>query len=798
MANKFTERAQQALNNALLAASEMGHTYIGSEHLLLGLVRGNCAAAHILSSHHVCESDILSAVTEYAGTGMHTTPRPADMTPRTKRILESAHSAANQTPVGYIGTEHLLYSILEDKDCVASKLLVSLDVNILEVKNELLAILGSGKKPEGKGKRLQIEKKIPETYGRDLTSLAERGMLDPVIGRDDETERMIHILCRRTKNNPCLIGEPGVGKTAVVEGLAARIAAGDVPDTLKNKSIFSLDISSVIAGAKYRGEFEERLRGIMDALLGNTSVILFIDEIHTIVGAGAAEGAVDAANILKPLLARGEIRLIGATTLKEYRKYIEHDAALERRFQPISIDEPSPDKALHILLGLKGRYEKHHSVNIPKETLEAAVRLSNRYIPDRYLPDKAIDLIDEAAARVSLFSAASPPHIKNAEEKIASLERKMEDAVLERNFELAATYRDQIRSEKALFTKAKNTIESPVVTEKDIADVITSWTGIPAGHLTMDESTHMEQLYDKMKARVIGQDDAVAAVTDAIRRSRTGINDPNRPIGSFLFVGPTGVGKTELARVLAEEMYSEKDSFIRLDMSEYKDGFSSSKIIGSPPGYVGYDEGGQLTEKIRRRPYSVVLFDEIEKAHENVYHLLLQILDEGTLTDAQGRHVSFKNTIVILTSNLGATFMTERKSTGFISDNPADQLEIAKKNLIGEIRHFFRAEFLNRLDDIVIFTPLEEKSRKRIGEQLIEATIQRLKNVGIKLRVSKDALDYLVKHGYDPAYGARPLKRALVRDLETPISDMILKGKIKSGSEIEAVVCENKLSFSIQ
>ncbi len=797
MADKFTARAQEALNNALLAASEMGHTYIGTEHILLGLTRSDCAAARILSSHHVGEREVRAAVTEYAGSGIHSSPCPADMTPRSRRILESAHLAASQTPVGYIGTEHLLYSILEDKDCVASKLLVSLDANIVEIKNELLTILGGGKKPENKGKQAVGDKKAFETYGRDLTDAARRGALDPVIGRDEETERLIRILSRRTKNNPCLVGEPGVGKTAVVEGLAERIVKGDVPDHLLGKTIFSLDISSIIAGAKYRGEFEERFKSIMDAIHKDPSLILFIDEIHTIVGAGAAEGAVDAANILKPLLARGEVRLIGATTMREYRRHIEKDAALERRFQPLTIEEPSEEKTLHILLSLRERYEAHHKVRIPDETVSCAVRLSARYITDRYLPDKAIDLLDEAAARVSLESHVPSPDIKRAEEEINVLKQRIESAVLQQDFEYAISLRDQVRHITSTLPENIDHKTIPSVTEKHIADVIMSWTGIPAGHLSEDESRRMEKLYDALSGRVIGQEYAIRTVTDAIRRSRTGVRDPNRPIGSFLFVGPTGVGKTELARVIADEMYGRAESFIRLDMSEYKDSFSSSKMIGSPPGYVGYDEGGQLTEQVRRHPYSVVLFDEIEKAHEDVYHLLLQILDDGTLTDSQGHSVSFKNTIIILTSNLGATHMTERHSTGFTGSDASQTQEDGKKRLLNEIKHYFKAEFINRLDDIVVFTPLDKKSREKILKKLTAETAKRLDELGISLSLTDSAIRHLLELGYDPLYGIRPLKRTIVREVETPISDMILSGKVKSGSHVKVSCRNDTLSISV-
>ncbi len=787
MADKFTERAQGALNNALLAAAEMGHTYIGTEHLLIGLAQEECAASKILATHCVTAEDILDAVTEYAGSGLRSSPRPSDMTPRTRRVIESAHSAASQTPVGYIGTEHLLYAILEDKDCVASKLLISLDVNIADIKAEILSILGDGKKAESKSKHAPAQdKKIPSSFGRDLTELARRRRLDPVSGRDEETDRAIRILCRRTKNNPCLVGEAGVGKTAVVEGLAQRIVTGDVPEQLKGKTIFSLDISSMIAGAKYRGEFEERLKNVMEILLNDPHIILFIDELHTIVGAGAAEGAVDAANILKPLLARGEIRMIGATTQREYRRYIERDPALERRFQPIVVEEPSPDVALQILLSLKSNYEKHHGVIIPRETLVAAIKLSVQYINDRYLPDKAIDLVDEAAARVSLHANAIQPEEKQRAAELNALEARMKAAVIRQDFEHAAELRDKIQQSKNAIAKATDTPTPAAVTENDIAEVITSWTGIPTGRLTMGEEAHLRNLFSAICHRIIGQNDAIRTVTDAIRRSRTGIRDPQKPIGSFLFVGPTGVGKTALSRVLAEELYGRPNAFIRFDMSEYKESISASKLIGSPPGYVGHEEGGQLTEQVRRHPYSVVLFDEIEKAHEDVYHLLLQILDEGTLTDSHGQKVSFKNAIIILTSNLGASHLTLHRTTGFVDVDTAKDLQRSEKDLIAEVKHFFRPEFINRLDGIVVFYPLKDEDRNIIARNIVNETVCRLKAMNITLTVTDEAIRKIMQTDYDPAMGVRPLKRTVARILETPLSDMLLAGEITRGDHVTA------------
>ena len=783
MADKFTQRAQNALNYSLLAACELGHTYIGTEHLLLGLVtEKKSAASKMLEERRIYPKQLREAIVQFAGTGVRTVLVPADMTPKTKKIIESAYQAASQIPVGYIGTEHLLYAILEEKDCVATKLLSSLGVNIQELKNDLLAFLGGGKRPEAKPHQGKQETNPLFAYGKNLTAMARNGKLDPVIGREEETARVVQILCRRTKNNPCLIGEPGVGKTAVIEGLAQRIVAGDVPEPLKNKTILALDLPAMIAGAKYRGEFEDRLKRVMEELVRNTSTIVFIDELHTIVGAGAAEGAVDAANILKPALARGEIQLIGATTIEEYRRHIEKDAALERRFQPITVEEPSEEQTLDILQGLRERYEAHHKLTISDDALSAAVRLSRRYIRDRFLPDKAIDLVDEAASKVRIRTSTPTPKLKELEEHLASLHRQKEEAIACQDFESAARLRDREReAEQALEDlQAIQTepSERPIVTEEDIAEVITSWTGIPVSHLTGDEAQSLLDLAQALQTRVIGQTNAIDAVSQAIKRARLGIKDPHRPIGSFLFLGPTGVGKTELSKALTRELYGREDAMIRLNMSEFQEGFSASKLIGSPPGYVGYDEGGQLTEQVRRRPYSVILFDEIEKAHPDIFNLLLQILDDGILTDSQGRTVDFKNTVIILTSNLGAKVASEHP-LGFGSSLSKDE-DIRQRNrrVLDEVKNKFPPEFLNRLDGIIQFNPLGKSELQQITKLLLEQTLERLKQAGLTADIDEGVIEHLTDLGYDETYGARPIRRTITRYIEDEVAARMLSGEI--------------------
>ena len=804
MADKFTERAQNALNHSLRIAGDLGHTYIGSEHLLLGLMsEGECAAAKMLKARGLTVRQLRAAIIESAGSGVPVSLSPADMTPKCKKIIESAYHAARQTPVGYIGTEHLLYAILEEKDCVGYKLLTSLGINIQEMKSDLLAFLGGGKRPQERATAKGAENSALLTYGRDLTELAEAGKLDPIVGREREIGRVIQILSRRTKNNPCLIGEPGVGKTAVVEGLAENIAAGDVPDVLKGKRIVSLDLTAMIAGAKYRGEFEERLKNVLEELRHGGNTILFVDELHAIVGAGAAEGAVDAANILKPSLARGEIQMIGATTIAEYRKHIEKDAALERRFQPVSVSEPSEEEAYRILLGLRDRYEAHHKLKITDEALHAAIRLSVRYLPDRFLPDKAIDLMDEAAAKVRIEASVASPELRAMEDRLRTVARDKEEAVCAQDFERAAKLRDEENAltkaleEKKNGARPRNAEEPDRVTEADIAAVVTEWTGVPVSKVTNEEESRLKNLEQTLSRRIVGQDAAVSAVARAVRRGRLGIKDPTRPIGTFLFIGPTGVGKTELSRVLSEELYGQKDALIRVNMSEYQESFSSSKMIGSPPGYVGYDEGGQLTELVRKKPYSVVLFDEIEKAHPDIFNLLLQIMDDGCLTDAQGRRVDFRNTVVIMTSNLGAKSLFARAPLGFsgsISDSEKDAE--MRKRVQEELKNVFRPEFLNRLDDIILFRPLAKEELRKITASLLDKSAKRLASAGITLCAEGSAVDYLLEKGYDEVYGARPLRRAVTKYVEDAITEKMLERELRVGDTVRLYASDGVLSIT--
>ena len=804
MADKFTERAQNALNHSLRIAGDLGHTYIGSEHLLLGLLsEGECAAAKMLKARGLTVRQVRSAIIESAGSGVPVSLSPADMTPKCKKIIESAYHAARQTPVGYIGTEHLLYAILEEKECVGYKLLASLGINIQEMKGDLLAFLGGGKRPQERAAAKAAENSALLTYGRDLTELAEAGKLDPIVGREREIGRVIQILSRRTKNNPCLIGEPGVGKTAVVEGLAENIAAGDVPDVLKGKRIVSLDLTAMIAGAKYRGEFEERLKNVLEELRRSGNTILFVDELHAIVGAGAAEGAVDAANILKPSLARGEIQMIGATTIAEYRKHIEKDAALERRFQPVSVSEPSEEEAYRILSGLRDRYEAHHKLKITDDALHAAVRLSVRYLPDRFLPDKAIDLMDEAAAKVRIEASAASPELRAMEERLRTVARDKEEAVCSQDFERAAKLRDEentltrVLEEKKNGSRSGGSEESDRVTEADVAAVVTEWTGIPVTKVTDDEEKRLKNLESTLTSRIVGQDAAVSAVARAVRRGRLGIKDPTRPIGTFLFIGPTGVGKTELSRVLSEELYGQRDALIRVNMSEYQESFSSSKIIGSPPGYVGYDEGGQLTERVRKKPYSVVLFDEIEKAHPDIFNLLLQIMDDGYLTDAQGRRVDFRNTVVIMTSNLGAKSIFGRTPLGFSgSITEGEKTAEVGRRVQEELKNMFRPEFLNRLDDVILFQPLAREDLRKITSSLLEKSVRRLAAAGITVLPEESATDYLLAKGYDEVYGARPLRRAVTKYVEDAITEKILAGELTSGDCVRLSASGDTLSVT--
>ncbi|MBQ8432345.1 MAG: ATP-dependent Clp protease ATP-binding subunit [Clostridia bacterium] len=816
MANRFTQKAQNVLTLALKSAAEMGHTYIGSEHLLLGLLlEKNGVAAHYLAERNADEEKIRQSIAQLAGVGSPSGVNASDMTPRTKKIIETSFYESQRYGQDYIGTEHLLLALLNERDCVAVRILENLEISVNELKNDLSTFLsgtgggmsGNEKNPPSKGRETAAlghaldSAPTLKSFGRDLTAMAKNGKIDPIIGRDAETERVIQILSRRTKNNPCLIGEPGVGKTAVVEGLAQRIVAGNVPENLRNKTIVTLDIASMIAGAKYRGEFEERFKNVMSEVQKNPDLILFIDEIHTIIGAGAAEGAVDAANIIKPALARGEMQVIGATTLAEYRKHIEKDAALERRFQSVLVGEPCKEDALQILHGLRDKYEAHHKLKISDEALSAAVQLSTRYITDRFLPDKAIDLIDEAASRRRIAAFTSPPDLKELEESMKSLATEKEEAIAEQNFERAAALRDEeqrlkkeYESKKAEWSSEQDT-SSITVRAEDIADVVTQWTGIPVNQLLAEESEKLLHLDELLNARVIGQEEAVAAVSRAIRRGRMGLKDPKRPVGSFIFMGPTGIGKTELTKALADVMFGDPNAMIRLDMSEYMEKHSVSKLIGSPPGYVGFEEGGQLTEKIRRKPYSVVLFDEIEKAHPDVFNILLQVLEDGILTDSQGRRVDFRNTVIILTSNVGAGEISGPKSLGFAADAPANSDDNRKEQMMKALRGTFRPEFINRIDDIILFHPLKQEDIEKIAGLMLEEVRRRIEALEIRIHFDPSVATLLAKKGFDPTYGARPLRRAVVRMVEDAFSTEMLEGRIGRGDEITATVENESIVF---
>ncbi len=814
MTNRFTRKAQNALNHALIAARSFGHSYVGSEHLLVGLASDSeSVSARILAAKGATRAKIIDTITTAIGTGTPTDVTAADLTPRTKQIIEMSAYTSTRLGHSYIGTEHLLLSLLEETDCVALRVLEALGVSATDLKNGLLSYLDGVERtaPVDKAARTQARadgalRDCPTlaSYGRNLTALAKEGKLDPIIGRDTETERVIQILARRQKNNPCLIGEPGVGKTAVVEGLAKRIADGNIPEMLRDKSIITVDIPSMIAGAKYRGEFEERLKNVMAEVAKRPDIILFIDEIHTLVGAGAAEGALDAANILKPALSRGEMQLIGATTIAEYRKNIEKDAALERRFQSVMVGEPSPEDAVRILRGLRDRYEAHHKLKISDDAIEAAVSLSARYINDRYLPDKAIDLVDEAASRLRISRYTSPPDVKALEARVDTLCREKEEAIKAQDFEAAARLRDEeqaLRDELRRETTAwqENRRDAALtVTREDIADIVTAWTGIPVRQMESEESKKLLHLDKILKEHIIGQPEAVDAVAKAIRRGRMGLKDPKRPLGSFLFLGPTGVGKTELCRALALVMFGDRNAVIRVDMSEYMEKHSVSRLIGSPPGYVGYDEGGQLTEKIRRKPYSVVLFDEVEKAHPDVLNILLQILDDGMLTDAQGRRVDFKNTVIILTSNIGASAITEKaKSLGFTAA-ATDEKAAMEANVMQALKSAFRPEFLNRLDEIIVFNRLTDADIRKIASLLLAELGERIRGIGVEIEFDPSLVAYVAEKGFDPVYGARRLRRAITSLVEDSFSEAMLEGRIASGDRILAKAVEGKVLFEKQ
>ena len=797
--NGFTEKANKALNESILAAEKFGHTYIGSEHILIGLLSESDSIAYsALNSKGVTKDKIENLLVQIVGKGVKSSLSPDNFTPRAKHILELAVGCARSFNQSIVGTEHLLLSILSEGENYATRFLIELGVDIRELERELISLCGGATDAEftqdgsnkGDGKTPTLDK-----FGRDLTKEAKDKKLDPVIGRSKEIERVIQILTRRTKNNPCLIGEPGVGKTAVVEGLAIKIADGEVPELLKDKKVISLDLTGMIAGTKYRGDFEERISAAIDEVKKSSNIILFIDELHTIVGAGSAEGSTDAANILKPSLARGEFQVIGATTLKEYRKFIEKDAALERRFQPVNVGEPTEDETFLILKGLRDKYEAHHKVKITDEALKAAVTLSSRYITDRYLPDKAIDLIDEAASKVKLNAYTAPDGVKDLESKIKEVELEKSAAVSSQEFEKAASLRDKEKELNEKLTELRekwhenNANISQEVGENEVASIVSGWTGIPVVKLTEEESERLLKMEDILHKRIVGQDEAVSAVSRAIRRGRVGLKDPKRPTGSFIFLGPTGVGKTELCKALAETIFGDEKALIRFDMSEYMEKHTVSRLVGSPPGYVGYDEGGQLTEKIRRNPYSVLLFDEIEKAHPDVFNILLQILDDGILTDSQGRRVDFKNTIIIMTSNVGARLITDKKSLGFGDGADVASDEEVKSDVMSELKRQFKPEFLNRVDDIIVFKQLKKDDIKEISKRLLNILAKRLEAKDISIEFTDEAISKIADVGYDPVYGARPLKRAIQTKIEDKLSEEILDGKIKDHSK---VVCEYK------
>lgn len=812
MIYKFTSRAEKALELANDLAMELGHNYIGTEHLLYGLAKeGTGVASKVIEMQDVTPEQIKEEIEVLIGVGSEIDVETVGFTPRTKRVIENAFREARKLGTEYIGTEHLLIGIMREGDSVAVRVMMNLNINpqrlyteILKVINEDEAVMNNEKSNNNASYGSYNQTTTLNQYGADLTKQAKEGKLDPVIGRKKEIDRVIEILSRRTKNNPCLIGEPGVGKTAVVEGLAEKIVLEDVPEMLKNKRVVSIDISSMVAGAKYRGDFEERIKKCLEEVKKVKDVILFIDEIHTIVGAGSAEGAVDAANILKPLLARGEVQVVGATTLNEYRKYIEKDAALERRFSPVTVGEPTIDETIQILNGIRDKYEAHHNVKISEEAIKAAVNLSVRYINDRFLPDKAIDLMDEAASRVKMKTYTIPDSLKKLEDKIAELDKEKEEAIRVQDFEKAATLRDEENKKKEELSKEKekwnnkNSKNVVTLTEEDIADVVANWTGIPVKKISQDENERLKNLETELHKRVIGQNEAVEAVAKAIRRGRLGLKDPNRPIGSFLFLGPTGVGKTELCKALAESLFGTEESMIRIDMSEYMEPHSVSKLIGSPPGYVGFDDGGQLTEKIRRKPYSVILFDEIEKAHPDVMNMLLQVLDDGRLTDAQGRTVNFKNTVIIMTSNVGARIITDKTFLGFSNGNDEEKnadkdYENTKKDVMAELKRQFRPEFLNRIDEIIVFHKLNDEDIKKIINIMINQLEKRLNAQNITLDVDEKVKELIAKKGVDKNYGARPLKRAIQSMLEDKIAEEMLDGVVKQGKKNVATVEDDKI-----
>ena len=806
MQGNFTEKAKEAIRKAQQYAVHLGHNYVGTEHLLLGLVGvKDSVASKAIEAQGITEDAITEKIDELVGLNNGGGYYPQDYTPRSKRVIDMSVQEAIKMGTGYVGTEHILLALIQENDSIAVRILASLGVNGQKLYEDIMSMVGedstgsTGANGDSKSGTPTLDK-----YSRDFTKMASESKFDPIIGRDKEIERVIQILSRRTKNNPCLVGDPGVGKSAIIEGLAQQIYEGNVPSTLKDKRIVSLDLSSMIAGSKYRGEFEERIKKVIDEVKAAGNVVLFIDEIHTIIGAGGAEGAIDASNILKPSLARGELQLIGATTIEEYRKYIEKDAALERRFQQVMVNEPSEEEAVLMLKGLRDKYEAHHNVKITDEAIEAAVKMSSRYITDRFLPDKAIDLMDEAASKVRLQTYTAPSNVKELEDKITALEKEKEEAIKTEEFEKAAKVKKEQTELKKKLDDAKkewdteNTKTKQVVTEDEIAAVVSSWTGVPVQSLKQEESERLINLEKILHERVIGQDEAVSAVAKAIRRGRVGLKDPKRPIGSFLFLGPTGVGKTELSKALAEALFGDENAMVRIDMSEYMEKHTVSKMIGSPPGYVGYEEGGQLTEKIRRKPYSVVLFDEIEKASPDVFNVMLQILDDGHITDGQGRKVDFKNTVIIMTSNAGAKSIIAPKKLGFVADNSDEKsYQAMKDTVMEEIKHLFKPEFINRIDDIIVFHPLDEENVKKIVALMTKEIVKRVKeNMDIHIEFTDEAISLLAKEGFDPAYGARPLRREIQSKIEDEFAEEFLRNEIKAGDSVKVGVKDDKFVFN--
>ncbi|HWI55518.1 MAG TPA: ATP-dependent Clp protease ATP-binding subunit [Desulfobacteria bacterium] len=800
MFGRFTERAQKVLMLAQEEARRLSYPYVGTEQLLLGLIReGDGIAAKVLQGMGIKLETVRQEVEKVIGSGGAIVTGEIGFTPRSKKVLELSFEEARSLGHNYIGTEHILLGLIREGEGVAAAVLQNLGGDLNEVRRQIIAMLNGGSAQGAQTKAVHQQSKTPnlDEFGRDLTVLASEGKLDPVVGREKEIERVIQVLSRRTKNNPVLIGEPGVGKTAIAEGLGQRIVNGNVPETLTDKRVVTLDLASVVAGTKFRGEFEERLKKVMDEIREAGNIIMFIDELHTLIGAGAAEGAIDAANILKPALARGELQCIGATTLDEYRKHIERDPALERRFQPITVEEPSVEDALAILQGLRDRYEAHHRVKISDEAIDAAVRLSDRYITDRFLPDKAIDLIDEAASRVRLQSYVAPPGIKDKEAQLDKMRQEKESAISAQEFEKAAKFRDseqQLREELELIKKdwdQQKGLQKKTVTEEDVAHIVSSWTGVPVKKLAEEESQRLLKMEEILHKRVIGQDEAVVAVSRAVRRARAGLKNPKRPIGSFIFLGPTGVGKTELARALAEVLFGDEDALIRIDMSEYMEKHAVSRLVGAPPGYVGYDEGGQLTEAVRRKPYSVVLLDEIEKAHPEVFNILLQVLEDGRLTDNKGRTVDFRNSVIIMTSNVGASLLKKETSMGFRAGAQDKSYDDMKDKVTGELRRTFRPEFLNRVDEIIVFHALNEEHIKNIVDLMIQEVAGRLEETDISIEVTDEAKEVLAKEGFDQMYGARPLRRAIQKEVEDRLSEALLSGTFKTGDRVRVGAKEN-------